>query len=90
MRATVGHITRSIKIYGSGLDNWGGHIFVYHWIDDKKDPPINARGVIVLDGVELFNMGKRDLEKGGIFFFQTNTAGLTSIVKNSAIHDTDG
>jgi len=35
MRAIVGHLTRNIKIQGSSTDNWGGHIYVYHWIDDK-------------------------------------------------------
>lgn len=34
MRAAVGHISRNIKISGTTEDNWGGHIFVYHWIDD--------------------------------------------------------
>ncbi len=35
MRAIVGHLTRNIKIVGTETDNWGGHIYVYHWIDEK-------------------------------------------------------
>ena len=54
MRAAVGHITRNIKISGSEDDNWGAHIFVYHWIDPSKTPAVDARGVIILDSIELF------------------------------------
>ena len=57
MRAAVGHLTRNIKIRGSTEDNWGGHFFVYHWIDDTLLTPVDARGSIVLDSVELINMG---------------------------------
>lgn len=64
MRAIVGHLTRNIKIQGTGTDNWGGHILVYHWIDESKQ--INARGSIQLESVELSFMGKRDVEKAGI------------------------
>lgn len=88
MRAIVGHLTRNIKIQGSSTDNWGGHIYVYHWIDDKQG--IDSRGSIQLESVELYNMGKRDVEKAGITFFQTNTKGLTSIIRDSAIHDCVG
>ena len=66
MRSAVGHISRNIKISGSPEDNWGGHIFVYHWLDDSKDPAINARGTIIFNGVDLSNMGQRDTEKAGI------------------------
>ena len=57
MRATVGHLTRNIKISGSSEDNLGGHFYIYHWIDESKKPAINARGNIILDSVELYNMG---------------------------------
>lgn len=55
MRAIVGHLTRNIKIQGSGTDNWGGHIYVYHWIDNTQQ--VNTRGTIILESVELYNMG---------------------------------
>ena len=57
MRAAVGHLTRNIKIKGSTEDNWGGHFFVYHWIDNTVTPAVNARGTIILDSIELSNMG---------------------------------
>lgn len=88
MRAIVGHLTRNIKIQGSETDNWGGHIYVYHWIDNTQQ--INTRGTIWLESVELYNMGKRDVEKAGIQFFNTNTDGDTSIVRDSSIHDCVG
>ena len=66
MRATVGHLTRNIKISGTPEDNWGGHIYIYNWIVEKEQDPINARGSITFDGVELNNMGQRDCEKAGI------------------------
>lgn len=62
-------MTRNIKVSGSTQDNWGGSIFIYHWIDDAADPKVNARGVVILDGVELFNVGKKDTEKAGIQIF---------------------
>lgn len=88
MRAVVGHLTRNIVIQGSVQDNWGGHIFVYHWIDEKQQ--INSRGSIQLESVELVNMGKRDIEKGGITFSSTNSPGDKSYIRDSAIHDCIG
>jgi hypothetical protein len=56
----------------------------------KKDPAIDARGVLILDGVELINMGQFDTEKAAIQFFMTNTPGESTIIRNSAIHDSNG
>ena len=61
MRAGVGHITRNIKIEGTSEDNLGGTLFVYHWIVIDEDNPVNAvnqRGSVILNGVELNNMGQ--------------------------------
>jgi hypothetical protein len=66
LRSVVGHISRNIKIYGSPDDNWGGSVYVYHWVDDSKSPKVNARGVVIFDGVEMYNVGKKDTEKAGI------------------------
>jgi hypothetical protein len=51
---------------------------------------VNQRGNIILDGVELDNMGQRDNEKAAIRIHMTNSDGDHTIVKNSAIHDCEG
>lgn len=59
LRASVGHITRNIKIKGSDEDDLGGHLQVYHYIysDEEQGIDINSRGKIHLSGVEMDNMG---------------------------------
>lgn len=75
MRATVGHLSRNIKIRGNIEDDWGGTLLVYHWIFENATDSISARGSVFLDGVEFFNMGKRNSDNAGVRVYYTNTDG---------------
>lgn len=82
MRTAVGHLTRNIKISGDGQDGWGGHLLVYEWIyyNDVTKETSDFRGSMILNGVELNNMGQADSEKAGIHIIYTNSDGdLTKI-----------
>lgn len=71
MRASVGHITRKIKIKGNEEDTqWGGHILITHYKPDL-DGEINILGSAHLQGVELENMGQRGTDNAGIHIFNT-------------------
>lgn len=74
----------------AAADGWGGQILVYHWILRDAQEEIDARGNIVLDGVELSNMGQKDNEKAGIHILYTNTDGDDTVIRNSSIHDCNG
>lgn len=63
--------------------------------DSKIGLDINARGVAVLEGVEMENMGQHDSENAGLHILYTNLQSSNdydkmTILKGSSIHDCDG
>lgn len=82
LRAIVALLSRNLQIYGTEEDQWGGHISVYN------------KGRLVLQGVELSNMGQMDTKNAAIEInesFRTlyNPVETTNITQ-SAIHDCNG
>jgi hypothetical protein len=56
MRATVGHLTRNIKIIGGpSAQGLGGRMLIYQFEDLNLGFPY--RGYAILKGVEFNNMG---------------------------------
>jgi len=58
MRAAVGILSRDIKIIGTDEpedESWGATIMVYYWL--KPEDGIDFNGRLILDGVELNNVG---------------------------------
>lgn len=95
MRATVGHLTRKIKVHGNNTD-WGLHMLVYHWrIFDGAELVLDTRGNFYLDGVEMYNLGQRDTFAAGIDIRYEGMYDVlnklpTNILKNSALYHCSG
>ena len=77
MRAEVGLLTRNIVIQGANEGTWGGRVYVAQ--------NTTSRGRIMLDGVEMINLGQASTKYAGLTFDQLNSAGRDSSLVNSVM-----
>ena len=85
-RATVGHLSRNIRIIGvesSNESNWGFRLLVFRYI---KCQSVQRYGSLVLDSVELRNGGQgRYSQKPAIEFYSNALSSNASSITNSTV-----
>ena len=94
IRTEVLHLTRNVKVQGSNVDRWGGHIVTAHNLDvgflAGQLVPIFRKGHAIIDNVEFVNCSQYDTDKAAVRFSgltELTTDDVKSSVTNSVVHN---
>ena len=94
IRTEVLHLTRNIKIQGTNVGRWGGHIVTAHNLDigfiAGQLIPIFRKGHAIIDNVEFVNCSQYDTDNAAVRFSgltELSDSDVKSSVTNSVVHN---